>query len=258
MSSSVGIPSHNYHRNVRFTGRPITAKEKDELTEAAKNHQLVITDVDTQNSFMGRPTDPQHVRGAYKIKENLSKLTDAGDEYNVPTVVTMDTYGKGTFKFEKIPETISKRPSRVVCADQNVKDAPSLNQIKEFVSNGGDVLAIEKNNWGFATHRYPDGVLRESFEGVPVKGKAITDMLHEAGVKTAAVYGVVTDMCVEQAVKAFQKAGIKPIVVEDAVKHVKKDVLKAPDNEVFRDVPYLSTEEFINTLKGGLQKVGHA
>lgn len=257
---------------IAFKSLPFIKEDSDELQKAFQDRQVMAFDIDTQRDFMLKqpPRKGLYVKGADNVNGaegiigNLKSIKNYVMALFMPVVETMDTHKtddfeftyfdsysdghcvKGTDGWQKIPETTYETPTRhKVDVSLFENDAPPRDFLRKMVSEGG-VLTVEKNTYSIFDHVQYQGT-RDNFKQILVdnpKFKSAMVNLKELGIKIAVVYGVATDYCVQAAVLGLKKFGIKPIVVQDAIKEVERNGLVDVADPIFRDVVVMSTKQF--------------
>ena len=256
-------------KNISFASHKITQNETSQLKNALNNKEVILYDVDTTHGFMDQfirtredgTTDGFPVNGADKIIPALQKITD-NFKGILPKVETVDAHSfsdpemqvfknisdihceKGTYGYEKIEETVFDEPDILIEIEPEKEDVPSSKQIRDIIDKKG-IIRLEKNET--SPIKYGDGITQEVYESK--KGIEFFKNLRAAGTKIALLYGVATDFCVKDAAAACKRFGIKPIVIEDAVKEAISNTLEDDDNDVYKDVAKITSDELIDITK---------
>ncbi|MFA7657975.1 MAG: isochorismatase family protein [Candidatus Gastranaerophilaceae bacterium] len=253
-----------------FTSRPVNAGDLAELKAAIKKGQAFLYDVDTTIGFMHpNVTRPDGTRdGLYvpkaeavisamaKIKQftkgiiakfetvDAHKKGDPELQWFAGEPFNSDIHSeKGTLGGTKISETVFGEPNALIEVEPEKNDVPSVSKIQEILASKG-IIRLEKNENDSLKYGIPF-----TNQVVPnKKGLAFFENLKKAGAKVALVYGVATDYCVKDAVAALKKFGIKPIVIEDAIKEFGQDSTKIADDAVYHDVAIMTTEQLGKVL----------
>lgn len=248
-------------------GRKLWNKDDAKLLqEALINKQVVVVDVDSQYDFM-HPSKIEkkglYVTNAENIIGNLSRLTGLVKQFKLPIISTMDSHTKhdpefdlftaisdghcikGTEGWQKIPETITSNSPQIVSVGQEKNDVPDKAELKKFLQDGKTII-VEKNNLDVFKHavKEKDTVVFNNNK----KSEELFNNLKELGVKVAIVYGVATDFCVRKAVEGLKALGIKPIVVEDAIKEVASDDLRNESDPVYKDVTTIKKSQLVGEV----------
>lgn len=251
-----------------FTSRPINAAELADLKAAIKKGKAFLYDVDTTHGFMDQKIvirtdgirDGFPVKGADAIISFLTKIRDYA-KGRLPKLETVDAHRlgdpelkkftdisdihseKGTFGAEKIEETVFGKPNVLIEVEPEKADVPSASKIYEVLSSNG-IIKLEKNET--SPLRYGDGITGQVVENK--KALSFFENLKQAGAKVGLVYGVATDFCVKDAVAACKRFGIKPIVIEDAIKEAVNNSIKDANDSVYHDVAVMTSEQLGKVL----------
>jgi len=256
----------NYGYKTAFGSLPWTKNDSEQFQKALNENAVIFNDVDTQNDFMMPNSQNSSRKGllvpnSENILLSLKKITDSAKRFNIPVVASMDTHSTNDPEFEyfkdisdghcvkntpgwkKIFVTQLDNP-RVISVEQDVNDVPARSEIKKFINGQGKPVIIEKNTLDVFKYVNSDKQIEDNPKSIKFYNE-----LKNMGVKFAVVYGVATDFCVKAAVRGLKMIGIKPIVVEDAVKHVINDDLHDQQDVVYKDVTVITVEQLENELK---------
>ncbi len=264
-------------RQAHFGAVAWTPKDAAALKDDLKNNRVVFWDVDTQRGFMW-PIILQKIDGALRrigltvpgadaIVDNLKKLTQLTQQFKIPLVATLDTHEKndpefrhfvslpdgsplstehcvkGAADWPKIPETTPTGTPHTIDVNHRRKDVPSPDELREIFARGQSI-ALEKNTLSAFQRRIGKSAEKERFV-TNKKAVELVENMKAIGIRTAVVYGVATDFCVQKAVEGLKKLGIRPIVVEDAIQEIipATNPLLDPNDLVYGDVTVVKTEE---------------
>ncbi len=269
-------------KNLRFGHVKWNKAGSKLLQDALKFHQVIVVDVDTQFDFMHPNPVPRqglYVRGAEKIIPKLKIAVDAlrdvilpVNRFLIPYIQTKDTHTPNDPEFknflavsdshcveytpgwEKIPETKIISFHRDISAQPEIPDLPVSWELPHLIDLGTS-FEIHKNTYSpfeYVSLMGSDSKTGEKNYQTGPNQKVIDffKRLKNRGSEVAIVYGVATDVCVKQTVQGLKSLGFTPIVVKDAVKGIRKDSLKDPQDPVYGDVYALTA----NQLKKELQK----
>lgn len=175
---------------------------------------LLFWNVDTQVDFM-EPDGKLYAPGAEKIKPVLADLTDFAAKYNIQVVNTADFHYSDSAELSDTPNFIQTFPEHCMA---NSKGAEYVAETKPEYPL---IFDWNKENYTFdkvKTHR--NIVIRKDafdvFSGNPYTNKIVELITPE----TVVVYGVTTNVCVNDAVIGLAKRVDKVYVVEDAIKEL--------------------------------------
>lgn len=159
---------------------------------------LLFLDVDTQLDFLF-PAGSLYVPGAERILVNLARLHHHAVAKGIPLISTADAHT------ENDPEFHSWPPHCI---------AGSIGQRKpeSTLAQGRAVLSPNAS----ATLRAPQVIVeKRTFDCFT--NPMFEPLLDEFGIASAAVYGVVTEICVAHAVRGLLRTGRRVMLVQDAV-----------------------------------------
>lgn len=276
------IPMFGLKRpQVQFGAKAWTAQDAVDLKKGMQEGKVLFWDVDTQKGFMWPNVTKMvngtqeriglYVNGAEEIVPNLDRLTRLHERFNIPLVATMDSHSKndpeyaifkavsdrhcekGMEDWAKIPETTTNGVTgRHIEVSPRIKDVPDTRELQEVFSQGRPVI-LEKNTIAF--NQFRTGRTPETQKiGENRKATQLVSNLKQLGINTVVVYGVATDFCVKMAVNALKNFGLKPVLVNDAIKGVYSNDLQDktedgvfPSNDaVYHDVTTASTANIVS------------
>lgn len=163
--------------------------------------RIAFIDVDTQVDFM-EPGGKLYAQGAERIKPNLARLIRAARDRGVPVVSSVDAHAEGDAEFgefpphclrgtpgqRKVAETLTGR--EVVVANAPADTLPDPTRVHPV---------LEKQQFSLFTNQRAEQVIGAT------------------GARRLAVFGVVTEVCVRQAVLGLLERGYEVDVVQDAI-----------------------------------------
>ncbi|HLE07241.1 MAG TPA: cysteine hydrolase family protein [archaeon] len=178
------------------------------------NARILFWDVDTQIDFM-RPSGKLYVPQAESIIENLKALTRYGSDIGHLMSGSVDAHipedsefvnfyehcVRGTPGQKKIPETLLGEPLYVPTVQL------TYGQIEEVAAHRVQVI-FEKQTTDCGTN--PN----------------VAAYARKVGAEKAVVYGVVTEICVDKAVRHLKDIGIDVVVVKDAIKELDSEKME--------------------------------
>ena len=269
----------------KFGALAYTAQDAQQLQKDVRDGRVLFWDVDTQIGFMDpikKINTQQGVRrvglfvpNATEIKPNLKTLTDLHYDAKIPRVATMDSHDANDPEFAnfktlpdgsplsdehcvkrnpldwaKIAETQTPTAPRYISVSQGRKDVPTVASLQDLFQSGRSVV-LEKNTLSAFEHRVGETPETATLN-TNWKAEVLVDRLKQLGIRTAIVYGVATDFCVQVAVKGLKQLGIRPIVVKDAVKGINEaqNPLNDPNDAVFGDVTETTTQDVVKAVRG--------
>jgi nicotinamidase/pyrazinamidase len=163
-------------------------------------------DVDTQVDFM----DPQgklYVPGAETIVANIQRLTTFAAQHNIPIIASVDAH------LETDPEFRDYPPHCLAGTPGQKKVAGTLARPCLLVPNRKVELPANLSS-------YPQVIVEKQATDV-FTNPNIEELLGRLGRgREVIVYGVVTEICVEQAARGLIKRGFQVHLVRDAIQHL--------------------------------------
>lgn len=173
--------------------------------------------VDTQVDFM-EPGGKLYVQDAEKLKPVLKKITKLAEEKSVFVVNTADYHHDGSAELSENPDFKSTFPPHCMAESPGAAYIPETNPANPVIINwdrGQDIDGlIEK------IQNTREVIIRKDAFDV-FAGNPYTDIiLQRLNPETVVVYGVTTNVCVNDAVVGLSKRGKNVLVVSDAIKEL--------------------------------------
>lgn len=159
---------------------------------------VLFVDVDTQLDFL-YPAGALYVPGAERLLDKLARMNRYAVAKGIPLLSTMDAHTEDDVEFRAWPPhcvagTVGQRkPERTLMA-------------------GRAVMAVGAREAVRAAQVLVEKVTTDCFTN-PMLEK----LLDELGASEAVVYGVVTEICVANAVRGLLRTGRRVTLVQDAV-----------------------------------------
>lgn len=242
---------------VQFGSLKMDERDLETLRQRFANRQAALLDIDTQHNFMITPEPGQerqalYVPNAESIIGRLKQLTQLIGQFKLPALFTKDTHTpddpefqdylaisdshcvKGTPGWEKIPETVLPNENAAIIPEDGQTDVPNAQRIQATLAQG-QRFDIRKNKTSV-------------FEGNP-KANAFFANLKEAGVNTIVIYGVCTDICVQQAIDGLKARDFDVVVVSDAVHHLIKNGLDDPKDPTYGNIFEISSDQLEQVVR---------
>ncbi len=198
--------------------------------------KVAFIDVDTQVDFV-EPGGKLYARGAEAIKPQLGRLVRLARAANIPLVSSVDAHGpsdaefaqfpphclKGTPGQRKLPETSTGREVYVPnTPSDNIPDPTRVHAV------------LEKQQFSLFTHQKAEQVIGAT------------------GARDMVVFGVVTEVCVRQAVMGLLERGYAVQIVEDAIWPLDKEKGEQVLQELERRGATRTTTDALHRAHGGL------
>jgi len=163
--------------------------------------KLAFLDVDTQVDFV-EPDGKLYAQGAEAIKPNLARLVRCAREAGLPLVSSVDAHRPDDPEFQQYP------PHCIKGTTGQAKLTETLTGDEVYVANApGQELPDPR-----AEHVVIEKQQFDVFTSAPTE-----ELLRRTGAEELVVFGVVTEVCVEQAVTGLLERGYRVRLVEDAI-----------------------------------------
>ncbi len=163
--------------------------------------RIAFLDVDTQVDFM-EPGGKLYAQGAERIKPNLARLIRAARERAVPLVSSVDAHAPGDVEFGEFPPHC-------------LKGTPGQRKVAE-TATGREVIVENAPSDSLPDPTRVHPVLEKQQFSLFTNQRA-EQVIGATGARRLAVFGVVTEVCVRQAVLGLLERGYEVEVVEDAI-----------------------------------------
>ncbi|MBZ5705243.1 MAG: cysteine hydrolase [Acidobacteriia bacterium] len=171
---------------------------------------LLFWDVDTQVDFMD-PAGKLYVPGAEKIIGRIQQLTSFAAEHGIPVIASVDAH------LETDPEFRDYPPHCLV-------GTPGQKKVAGTLLCGHYVIPNRKIDLPANLASYPEIVVEKQATDV-FTNPNVDKLLGCLGPdREIILYGVVTEICVEQAARGLCQRGYRVHLVRDAIQHL--DVAK--------------------------------
>jgi nicotinamidase/pyrazinamidase len=200
---------------------------------------LLFWDVDTQMDFMD-PEGELYVPGAEKIAANVQRLASFAAAHGIPIVASVDAHLETDPEFRNYPPhclvgTPGQKkvagillPGHYVIPNRNIDLPPDLGPYRQII--------IEKQATDVFTNPNVEALLRRLGRD-----------------REIILYGLVTEICVEQAARGLYQRGYHVHLVRDAIRHIDAAKGSATMAEVERRGGRLLTTDEV--LAGAFAKV---
>ncbi|MCA9478425.1 MAG: isochorismatase family protein [Nanoarchaeota archaeon] len=176
---------------------------------------IIFWNVDTQYDFM-RPDGKLPVEGAQSIEPNLEKITKYAMDHNLQVVNTRDWHTKEDAEISNTPDFVATYPEHCMAGTIGADYVPATKPMSSQVVDLEDVAETDLKK----ISDYRNIVINKNKFDVYAGNKfthTLVDILDPAAM---VVYGVATNVCVDQAVMGHRNKGIDVYVIEDAIKHL--------------------------------------
>ncbi len=179
----------------------------------------IFWNVDTQIDFMkpdGKLPVGEKQEGAEEIEPNLEYLTELARENQYTIVNTADWHNQDSEELSENPDFVETFPEHCMASSQGAEYVEAVKPEDPLVFDWREDYCIEKELQKPVEEIVVYKDRFDVFEGSP----HTEDILNQLDPEEAVVYGVATDVCVDQAVKGLTDRGLDVYVVEDAVKGI--------------------------------------
>ena len=201
--------------------------------------KIIFWNVDTQYDFM-RSEGKLYVQGAEKIEGILARLTELAKVKRIKVVNTADWHNKNSKEISVNPNFIETFPEHCMQNTQGAEFVPATNPENpyriDWAQESFDVeKVIQRRNLVLYKDKF------DVFRGT-LHADRVVELLDP---KMAIVYGVVTNVCVNDAVLGLLERKIQVYVSTDAIKEIpnlplpyetwqRKGVILTTTDEVYR------------------------
>lgn len=175
-----------------------------------KSFHTVFFDVDTQADFL-YPSGKLYVPGSENIVENIAKLNRFAAAHAIPVISTVDAHTPDDPHFADWP------PHCIVGTPGQQKPAETLLAKRAVIENHPGIPPLEGVQQVILEKQVND-----CFTNVNLR-----PLLYEWGVQRCVVYGVVTEICVKNAVEGLLASGRQVELVTDAIRSLDETTAQA-------------------------------
>lgn len=173
--------------------------------------------VDTQFDFVS-PEGKLYVPGAELLKSNWRKLTELANDKSIRMVNTADWHHENSAELSQNPDFINTFPPHCMA------NTAGAAYIEETIPGNPLIIDWDRGNRInkelIDSKKYRNYIIRKDAFDV-FKGNPYTEqILNLLAPKTVIVYGVTTNVCVNDAVIGLANRVKKVIVVKDAIKEL--------------------------------------
>jgi len=178
------------------------------------NGKLIFWNVDTQVDFV-EPDGKLYVEGAEKIKPLWQQITDFAKQKNIRVVNTADYHYPESEELSDEPDFVNTFPQHCMA------NTPGAEYVTETQPENAVEFDWDKDYDTFDAVRSARNILirKDAFD--VFAGNPYTDnILQILSPETVVVYGVTTNVCVNDAVVGLSKRVKRVIVLKDAIKEL--------------------------------------
>ena len=182
-----------------------------------KSPNTIFWNVDTQVDFM-EPDGKLYVKGAEEIRPVLEKITRFAREHNLRVVNTADYHLVNSAELSNHPDFVNTFPPHCMAESKGAMYIPETDPENPIIIDWNQELILDSHFDN--PERFRNILIRKDafdvFAGNPYTGKVL-DILRPDRVF---VYGVTTNVCVDQAVTGLAERGKEVFVFTDAIKEL--------------------------------------
>lgn len=178
---------------------------------------IIFWNVDTQYDFVS-PDGKLYVPGAELLKPNWKKLTLLAKTYSVRVVNTADWHYPESAELSLNPDYINTFPEHCMANTAGAEFIEETTSENQFILDwNGENTFAKLQNFDLKSNNFT--IRKDAFD--VFKGNSFTDeLLNQISPETVIVYGVTTNICVNDAVVGLAARVPKVLVVEDAIKEL--------------------------------------
>ena len=177
----------------------------------------IFWNVDTQFDFVS-PNGKLYVPGAELLKPKWKKLTQLAKIKSLVVVNTADWHYSDSAELSQNPDFVNSFPAHCMANTSGAEFVQETNPENPLVINWEKESEITKEI--IDSQKHQNYVIRKDAFDV-FKGNRFTEqLLKMISPKTVIVYGVTTNVCVNDAVLGLAQRVNRVIVVEDAIKEL--------------------------------------
>jgi nicotinamidase/pyrazinamidase len=202
--------NEEYSRGPKFGGCRYKAKEID----GGKKMKRIFWNVDTQYDFM-RADGKLYVQGAETIEDNLQRLTLYAELAGEQRINTADKHKPDSEELSAEPDLVNTFPEHCM------EGTRGLDYIDATVPL--DAYVIDWTDTGFdreAVKEAKDIILYKDAFDIFAGNPHAEEVVKTLSPDEVIVYGVATNVCVDQAVMGLRERGIEVYVPTDAIKEL--------------------------------------
>jgi nicotinamidase/pyrazinamidase len=179
-----------------------------------ENEKLIFWNVDTQIDFV-EPQGKLYVEGAEKIKPLWQKITAFANQKNIRVVNTADYHYPESAELADEPDFVNTFPQHCMA------NTPGAEYVAETQPEDAVEFDWDKDYDAFdAVESARNIVIRKDAFDVFAGNPYTDNILQMISPETVVVYGVTTNVCVNDAVVGLSKRVKRVIVLQDAIKEL--------------------------------------
>jgi len=177
--------------------------------------KLIFWNVDTQIDFI-EPQGKLYVQGAEEIKPTLGRITRLAREKSLIVVNTADFHHEDSAELSENPDFMTTFPVHCMAGTEGAEFIKETKPENYIVIDWDKDYNLKVELAEIGSHR--NLVIRKDEFDVFKGNRYSENILNLLAPETVVVYGVATNICVNDAVIGLAKRGKKVIVITDAIK----------------------------------------
>ena len=175
---------------------------------------FLFWNVDTQNDFV-LPSGKLYVQGAELLTQKWKELTQLAAENSIRVINTADSHYRNSKELSSNPDFIKTFPPHCMSNSHGAEYIPETNPANPFVFDWNKDYLVNSD-----IDKYRNIIIKKDMFDV-FKGNKITEtILDYLSPKIVIVYGVTTNVCVNDAVIGLVNKVEKLYVIKDAIKEL--------------------------------------
>jgi nicotinamidase/pyrazinamidase len=178
---------------------------------------LLFWNVDTQVDFV-LPDGKLYVPGAELLQDNWSKLTKIAKENFIQVVNTADFHYDNSQELSANPDYIKTFPPHCMANTNGAEYVSSTNPENPVIYDWNTISKKPGDFWKVKMNR--NIIIRKDAFDVFAGNPYTEEIVSEIAPETVVVYGVTTNVCVNDAVVGLASRVKNVFVIEDAIKEL--------------------------------------
>lgn len=174
--------------------------------------------VDTQFDFIS-PRGKLYVPGAELLKPNWAKLTQLAKSMSITVINTADWHFANSAELSSNPDFIATFPLHCMANTQGAELIEETAPENPFIIDWNKEMVINHDGQ-ITSGKYRNFIIRKDAFDVFKGNRYTEDLLKLLSPEIVVVYGVTTNVCVNDAVIGLAKRVNRVIVVENAIKEL--------------------------------------
>ncbi|MEZ5104444.1 MAG: isochorismatase family protein [Draconibacterium sp.] len=178
---------------------------------------LIFWNVDTQVDFV-LPEGKLYVPGAELLQDKWERLTEIAKEKLIPVVNTADFHYDGSKELSDNPDFIKTFPAHCMANTAGAEYVSSTNPENPVIFDWNGINVTPEDF--LSVNKIRNIIIRKDAFDVFVDNPYTDEIVSELAPETVIVYGVTTNVCVNDAVVGLASRVKNVFVIEDAIKEL--------------------------------------